>query len=82
LSIYLQQTFDLPNPPVPGVPALEDDDNLEEHYIDTPVDFVSPLSSNGTIFNDANDPIPDPSQYIQVGGPLLGASSRMMQRLE
>jgi len=68
LSIYLQQTFDLPNPPVPGVPVLEDDDDLEGHYIDPPAGFVSPFYSNGTIFNGANDPIQDPSQYVRTHG--------------
>jgi hypothetical protein len=80
IAMYVQQTFNLPNPPVPGVSATGEDD-LEEHAIDPPLGFVSPLNSNGTIFNGARDPIPDPNQYTQVGGPVLGTSSRMMQRL-
>jgi hypothetical protein len=74
MAVYIQQTFNLKNPPAPGVAAFgEEEDDLEEHAVDPPPGFISPLQWNGTLSHGTSlNPAPDPALYTQVGGPTLG----------
>jgi hypothetical protein len=71
LAVYIQQTFNLADPPGPGVVAVAEDNDLEEHGVDPPLGFISPLNLASTLQRNSSTPIPDPSENIQVGGPKL-----------
>ena len=73
LAVYIQQTFNLKDPPAPGVVAAGEEDDLEEHAIDPPPGFVSPLRVNNTFSTGTSfTPVPDLTVFTQVGGPKLG----------
>ena len=80
--MYVQQTFNLNDPPAPMDPVTIDvqndtanahipEDNPDIGLDAPPTDFVSPLRSNATIDGESADPKPDPKDYEQVGGPMF-----------